>query len=104
MYFTAETADGTPVELYKVFGGRGYFDENFTGIEALYPGIEELYDKIMKKAEGVYPNAGYKQVVMHPNLAGILAHEAVGHTVEADLVLGDRLPLIISTGKWQAKS
>jgi TldD protein len=88
LYFTAETADGTPVELYKVFGGRGYFDENFTGIEALYPGIEELYDKIMKKAEGVYPNAGYKQVVMHPNLAGILAHEAVGHTVEADLVLG----------------
>ena len=42
----------------------------------------------MKKREGVFTNAGLKDVVLAPALAGILAHEAVGHTVEADLVLG----------------
>jgi TldD protein len=42
----------------------------------------------MHKREGVYSNAGLRKCVLHPALAGILAHEAVGHTVEADLVLG----------------
>jgi len=42
---------------------------------------------LMDKREGVYANAGLQKVVLHPNLAGILAHEAVGHTVESDLVL-----------------
>jgi len=88
LFFTAQTPDGAPVELFKVFGGYGYFDENFSDPEDLYKGIDELYEKVMQKAEGVYPEAGYKQVIMHPDLAGILAHEAVGHTVEADLVLG----------------
>ncbi|MCM8757375.1 MAG: TldD/PmbA family protein, partial [Candidatus Omnitrophica bacterium] len=31
--------------------------------------------------------AGLYQVVLHPSLVGILAHEAIGHTVEADFVL-----------------
>ena len=88
LFFTANTPDGAPVELFKVFGGYGYFDENFKSPEDLYEGINELYEKVMQKAEGVYPEAGYKQVIMHPDLAGILAHEAVGHTVEADIVLG----------------
>jgi TldD protein len=88
LFFTANTPDGAPVELFKVFGGYGYFDENFSDPGYLYEGIDQLYEKIMQKAEGVYPEAGYRQVVMHPDLAGILAHEAVGHTVEADLVLG----------------
>lgn len=86
--FTLQAADGVPVELYKVFGGGEYFDDVFSTPEKLYDGLEELYNALVQKAEGVYPDAGYKQVVMHPNLAGILAHEAVGHTVEADLVLG----------------
>ncbi|AGC68515.1 putative Zn-dependent protease [Thermoclostridium stercorarium subsp. stercorarium DSM 8532] len=80
--------DGTTVELFKPLGGFGYFDENFTNPADLYEAIDNVYNELMKKAEGVYCEAGYKDVVMHPNLAGILAHEAVGHTVEADLVLG----------------
>ncbi|MDE7299712.1 MAG: TldD/PmbA family protein, partial [Lachnospiraceae bacterium] len=35
-----------------------------------------------------YADAGYKTVVLAGDLSGMLAHEAVGHTVEADLVLG----------------
>lgn len=88
VFMTAEATDGTNVELYKVFGGYGYFNAVFTTPDKLFHGIDTLYEDIMKKAEGVYADAGYKDVVMHPDLAGILAHEAVGHTVEADLVLG----------------
>ncbi|MBQ2775042.1 MAG: TldD/PmbA family protein [Clostridia bacterium] len=85
--FTAEANDGTNVELYKVFGGYGFFADVFSTPDKLFAGVDELYENIIKKAEGVYAEAGYRDVVMHPNLAGILAHEAVGHTVEADMVL-----------------
>ena len=88
VFLTAEAKDGTNVELYKVFGGRGFFTEVFSSPDELFDGIDMLYENLMKKADGVYADAGYRDVVMHPNLAGILAHEAVGHTVEADLVLG----------------
>lgn len=88
VFLTAEAKDGTNVELYKVFGGRGFFTEVFSSPDELFGGIDILYENLMKKAEGIYADAGYRDVVMHPNLAGILAHEAVGHTVEADLVLG----------------
>lgn len=88
VFLTAEASDGTNVELYKVFGGYGYFGDVFSTPDKLFPGIDKLYENIMQKANGVYADAGYRDVVMHPNLAGILAHEAVGHTVEADLVLG----------------
>ena len=84
----SETLDGTPIELYEVFGGAGNFDDNFTSVEALYPKIEALYKKVMDKRAGVYPEAGYKTVILGGILSGMLAHEAVGHTVEADLVLG----------------
>ena len=79
---------GGTVELYEVAGGRGWFTDRFSDPAALDPKLDELYTRLMHKAEGVYADAGVKDVVMHPSLAGMLAHEAVGHTVEADLVLG----------------
>ena len=85
---TAEGKGGAPVELHEAYGGSGSFDQLFRDPEWLYPELDLLYEKVMDKAEGVYPEAGMKTVVLGGVLSGILAHEAVGHTVEADLVKG----------------
>ena len=85
---SAETDAGAPVELFKAFGGRGTFDIQFTDPSALHAGIDELYEHIMQKKEGVYADAGEKTVILGGMMTGMLSHEAVGHTVEADLVLG----------------
>jgi TldD protein len=88
VFMTAETADGVPIELYESFGGLGRFNENFDDPTALVDKLDKLYESLMQKREGVYSNAGMHKCVLHPALAGILAHEAIGHTVEADIVLG----------------
>ena len=85
---TAETPAGAPVELFKAFGGSGTFDVNFTDVSALHAGIDALYEQLMQKREGVYADAGEKTVILGGMMTGMLSHEAVGHTVEADLVLG----------------
>jgi len=85
---TANTKDGTPVELHEVFGGHGHFDEHFTDPALLAPKLEILHGQVMDIADGAHSRAGIRKCVLHPNLAGMLAHEAVGHTVEADIVLG----------------
>lgn len=82
------TKDGVPIELFKAFGGYGSFEDHFSDTKWMQPGIDALYKQLMDKKEGVYAKAGYKTVVLGAELAGMLAHEAVGHTVEADLVLG----------------
>lgn len=79
---------GAPVELYEVFGSRGQFEDVFEKPSDLFPKIAELYGHLMKKAEGVFPDSGNKECILDADLAGILAHEAIGHTTEADLVLG----------------
>ncbi len=88
LMMTAATPDGTPVELFSPVGGYGSFDKIFTSPAALYPEVDRLYEMLMDKTEGVRPEAGIKTVILGGVLSGMLAHEAVGHTVEADLVLG----------------
>ena len=85
---SAESKSGAPVELFKAFGGAGGFDDHFADLSAIYPGIDELHSRLMDKKEGVYAEAGNKTVILGGMMGGMLAHEAVGHTVEADLVLG----------------
>ena len=85
---SAQTDAGAPVELHKVFGGRGTFGTNFTDPSALYAEIDAVYERLMQKREGVYADAGEKTVILDGMMSGMLSHEAVGHTVEADLVLG----------------
>lgn len=85
---TAEGKNGAPVELFKVFGGAGSFDDHFSDVSVYFGVIDELYRHLMNKREGVYAEAGNKTVILGGMMGGMLAHEAVGHTVEADLVLG----------------
>lgn len=88
IFMTAQTDAGAPVELFKAVGGSGTFDLNFTDPAALYPAVDRLYEQVMQKREGVYADAGEKTVILGGMMTGMLSHEAVGHTVEADLVLG----------------
>ncbi len=85
---TALTPEGAPVELFDVFGGEGTFGVSFTDAASLSAGIDRLYERLMQKRAGVYADAGLKAVILGGHMTGMLSHEAVGHTVEADLVLG----------------
>ncbi|MBN2588010.1 MAG: TldD/PmbA family protein [Candidatus Fermentibacteraceae bacterium] len=80
--------DGEPVQLMDVHGGRGQFEDVFSGSEELGSKLEELYGQLMRKAEGVHPETGIKECILDADLAGILSHEAIGHTTEADIVRG----------------
>jgi TldD protein len=80
--------DGQPVQLGRVIGGLGQFEDYFNSPEELYDKIQWIYENLKNKAEGVYAGAGVKECIMDSAMAGILAHEAIGHTVEADMVLG----------------
>ncbi len=77
-----------PVELYDVFGTLGQFEDNFTDPSLLYPKLDTLYENLLRKAEGIFPRTGACECILAPDLAGILAHEAIGHTTEADIVRG----------------
>lgn len=85
---SAEANDGSNVELFDIMGcSRGYFTEVFTTPDALYGKVDDLYEKLMAKKEGVFSQAGVCECIIDSSIAGMIAHEAVGHTVEADLVL-----------------
>lgn len=78
---------GVPVELFQAFGGYGALDANLSSPSCIFAQIDDLYERLMKKSNGVYAEAGKKRCILNGKMAGMLAHEAVGHTVEADLVL-----------------
>ncbi len=84
----AETKDGVPVDRFAAIGGHGSFDDYFSDLTAAYEKVDKLYEDVMRKREGIYPETGYKTVILGGKMTGMLSHEAVGHTVEADLVLG----------------
>lgn len=88
VFLTGEHREsGNAIDVYEVFGGCGGFGENFPSPQALFGGIDLLYSRLMDKCEGIYADAGEKLCVLTGELAGMLAHEAVGHTVESDLVM-----------------
>lgn len=86
IFMTSEDKNGHAIETYKVHGGLGSFPTLFPRAEDLFEKTETQYQQLMAKTEGVYAKPGIQTVILDSDLSGILAHEAVGHTVEADLV------------------
>jgi len=82
------TKNEQPFELYEVYGGLGQFEDTFNQPETLFPKLNEQFNHLKNKSEGVYPQAGMHDCILDADLAGILAHEAIGHTTEGDIVKG----------------
>ena len=85
---TVLTPDGKPVELMDSWSKLANYIDMFKDPKDFYKIIDDTYTAVMRKREGVYAEAGLKTVILGGEMAGMLAHEAVGHTVEADLVRG----------------
>jgi len=55
-----------------------------------HPSIENMVDTTVQNAVDLlnagYPEGGKKTVILAPAVVGLLCHEAIGHTVEADFV------------------
>lgn len=83
---TTRNDEGQPIELSEGFGDRGQFEDVFATTKEAQAKVDELYRQLMDKKRAVKPVSGYHDVILASDLAGILAHEAIGHTTEADIV------------------
>ncbi|MEW6708836.1 MAG: TldD/PmbA family protein [Candidatus Riflebacteria bacterium] len=76
--------NGKSAEVYSCNGGSGYLFDLFGS------SIEEKIDLLIKqlsdKSDAIPAESGTFPCVLCPSVTGILAHEAVGHTIEADNV------------------
>lgn len=88
IFLGLDDTKGNPTELHKNWGGLGEFEDYFNKPDDLYEEIDLLYNHLKNKNQGIYADAGVKECILASDLAGILAHEAIGHTTEADIVLG----------------
>lgn len=79
--------NGEPLSHYDVFGGFGQFEDNFDDPADFYPEVDRLYKELCDKKDAVYAKGGTFECVLDAKLAGILSHEAIGHTTEADFVI-----------------
>jgi TldD protein len=84
---TGEDRNGKPIELMEILSGRGNLADLDLSVEKLEPRLEELYGHLQAKRDPVPVRGGEHTIVLSPELAGMLAHEAMGHPCEADLVL-----------------
>ena len=55
-----------------------------------HPSLDHMVDNTAQLAidllKAKYPEGGKKEVILAPSMVGLLCHEAIGHTVEADFV------------------
>jgi len=71
---------GEPIELMESYGARGQFEDVFTETTPVEAMVDKLYKRLLDKKRAVRPVSGYHEVILASELAGILAHEAIGHT------------------------
>ena len=88
LIMTAEGKDGQPVELLEPLSCKGNLTDLNLSMEKLEPVLEALHEHLQAKRQAVPAKGGEHTIVLSPELAGMLAHEAMGHPCEADLVLG----------------
>jgi TldD protein len=86
--FSAVGDDGAPVELTEYLTGKGSLADLSLSLDVLASKLDRLHEHVQAKRHAVPARGGQHTVVMAPKLAGMLAHEAMGHPCEADLVLG----------------
>lgn len=84
---TADSEKG-PVQVMEIFGGRGFIEDVFPSPQEISDRVELSFQHLQEKRKGIYAKPGRHTVILASKLAGILAHEAIGHTTEADLVRG----------------
>jgi TldD protein len=70
------------VDSYGTTGGWEIFREH-----PIEPMIEKATTMARDLLDAPYPKGGKSTVILDPGLVGLLSHEAVGHTMEADTVL-----------------
>jgi len=83
----AEDDQGTPIEVGESLSGIGSFADIDWSVQALADKIDRLHGHLQAKRHAVPARGGLHTVVLAPDLAGMLAHEAMGHPCEADSVL-----------------
>lgn len=88
LLLTVKDKDGKPVELGQIISSKGSFGNLDLSIPSVESQLDGLYEHLLAKREAVHAKGGLQTVVLASDLAGILAHEAMGHPCEADLVLG----------------
>jgi len=80
--------DGKSVTLEAILGTCGWMEDVFVKSQDIFPVIDERCETLLKKLEGVFPDAGMKDCILSEELASMLAHEAIGHVLESDSVAG----------------
>ncbi|MDZ4181935.1 MAG: TldD/PmbA family protein [Candidatus Cloacimonadaceae bacterium] len=79
--------NGEPLQHYDLAGGFGEWEDHFEDPAEHYDLIDRIYEQLLEKRDAVFAHPGTFDCVLDSRLAGILSHEAIGHTTEADLVL-----------------
>ncbi len=81
-------------------------DDNYTNIGDVLNSLPNLIDNLITKshylslAKPIEP--GYYDVITHPSISGLIAHEAFGHGVEMDQFVKDRALAKEYVGKYVA--
>jgi TldD protein len=83
-----DAEDGSPIELNQPLSWKGSVADFDWSPQALAPELDELHEHLQAKRNAVAARGGMQTVILAPALAGMLAHEAMGHPCEGDIVLG----------------